>query len=283
MIDKNGSANPRPKIVVITGASSGIGKACREEYLSKGDTVISLSRTNDSNFENFFACDVAVEEQVQGVFSKIKSQFGRVDILLNNAGFGLSGAVELTHDEDVKKIFDVNVLGVINCYKHALPLMGVGAKIINISSVCALFPLPFRSLYCASKSAVQMFSLCASMECAPFGVKVLSVCPGEVRTNFTHNRVKNYETNDRYKNRITLATNNLDEREQRRMSADKVAKVIYKYSILRHPRPFIIIGAKYKMLHFAMRLLPTKWLLHFTEKYFGGHEKIKSKEKANGR
>lgn len=283
MIDNRKLSGEKSRVVVITGTSSGIGMACKEIFEKKGDTVVCLSRTNPDNFENFFECDVANTLQVGEVFLKIKEKFKNVDVLINNAGFGVSGAVELTSDEDIKKIYDVNLLGVINCYKNALPLMNFGGKIINISSVCALFPLPFRSLYCSTKAGVHMLSLSLSMECSPLGIKVLSVCPGDVKTNFTKNRVKNFDTNARYGQRISLATSRLDSREDKRMNVGKVANIIYNYSRKSHPKAYIIIGGKYKMLHFAMGFLPTSWLLHFTEKFFGGHDKtnVKSNKKLN--
>lgn len=272
-----------PRIVVISGTSSGIGKSCKKIFENNGDTVVCLSRSNPDNFKNFYECDVSNERQVSEVFLKIKKDFKNIDVLINNAGFGLSGAVELTSEEDIKKIFDVNLLGVIYCYKNALPLMKKGGKIINVSSACALFPLPYRSLYCSTKAGVQMLSLSLSMECAPLGIKVLSVCPGDVKTNFTKNRVKNFETNERYKDRISIATNLLDKREDKRMNVEKVVKAIFNYSRKKHPKAYIIIGGKYKFLHFAMRFLPTSLLLYFTERFFGGHNKINNKEKRDGR
>ncbi len=265
------------RVVVITGASSGIGKACKEIFEKNKDTVICLSRTNSENFAHFYPCDVADPEQVQHAFSQIQKKFPRIDVLINNAGFGLSGAVELTSDTDISRLLDVNLLGVINCFKAALPLMVKGGKILNISSVCALFPLPFRTLYCTAKAGVHMLSLSLNMECKPLGITVLSVCPGDVKTNFTKNRVKNFQTSPRYGKRIFRATAMLDGREDKRMSAEYVAKKIHNYSKTLRPKPFIIIGTKYKFLHFAMRFLPTSLLLHFTEKFFGGHEKPRRK------
>ncbi|NCB48332.1 MAG: SDR family NAD(P)-dependent oxidoreductase [Clostridia bacterium] len=273
MIETKNNCQKTPRVVVITGSSSGIGKACKEKFESKGDTVVCLSRTNPDGFKNFFECDVANALQVAEVFLKIKEKFKNIDVLINNAGFGISGAVELSDDADIKKIYDVNLLGVINCYKNALPLMERGGRIINISSVCALFPLPFRSIYCSSKAGVHMLSLSLFMECESLGIKVLSVCPGDVRTNFTKNRVKNFATSERYGQRISLATTRLDSREDKRMKVEKVADKIFKYSRKAHPKAYIIIGGKYKILHFAMRFLPTSLLLHFTEKFFGGHYK----------
>lgn len=263
--------------IVITGGTSGIGKECRDYFLKMGDNVIVLSRKNPENLPNFFACDVADKTQVEKAFKEIGKKFKTIDVLVNNAGFGVSGAIELVDDEQIKNLFDVNLFGVINCYKAALPLMPKGSCIINISSVCALFPLPFRGLYCSSKAALNSLSFSMKMECEPFGVQVCCVCPGDVKTNFTKNRVKNFETNERYGKRIENATKKVDSQEGKRMPAIKVAKVVYKYSLKNNPKPYVIVGAKYKVLNFALRFVPFRLLIKFTSKFFGGEDKKNKK------
>ena len=265
--------------VVITGGTSGIGKACMEYFQSKGDNVVVLARKNPENLKNFYMCDVTDEQQVMQTFATIGAKFPYIDVLINNAGFGISGAIELVDEKTTKEMFNVNFFGVINCYKYALPFMRKGGSIINLSSVCALFALPFRGLYCASKSAVNMLTYSQRMECSPFGVNVSAVCPGDVKTNFTKNRVKNYETNERYGDRIKNAAESIDSKEDNRMEPIVVAKVVYKVSKKRRPKPYVIVGTKYKVLNFCMRFLPLNWLLNFTSKIFGGFKKPKIEEK----
>lgn len=264
--------------VVITGGTSGIGLACLNQFNKKGDRVIILARHNPENLPNFYACDVSNEEEVKKTFDEIGTKFGVIDVLINNAGFGISGAIELMPTSDIKKLFDVNFFGIINCYKHALPYMKKGGSIINISSVCAFFPLPFRGLYCASKSAVNLLTYSQRMECKPFGIKVSAVCPGDTKTNFTKNRVKNFETNDRYGDRIKNATEKVDSKENNRMKPEKIAKAIYKVSIKKNPKPYIIVGFKYKILKiFSLRIL-----LYFTSKFFGGGKNKNKNIKGEG-
>lgn len=263
----------RKRIVVITGSSSGVGKECVHYFEEKGDFVIGLARHNE-DCDHFFSCDVSNEENVKNVMNEIGNRYGRIDVLINNAGYGLSGAVEKVPTSDIEGLYDVNVLGAISCYKYAMPYMRSGAMVINISSACALFPLPYRGLYCSSKAGLHMLSLSLSMECAPLGIKVVSICPGDIKTNFTKNRVKVFETDSRYGDRIENAARSIDSREDKRMSVEVVAKRIYKISKKSNPKPYYIIGGKYKLLHFAMRFLPASALLHFTEKYFGGHKRV---------
>ena len=265
------------RIVVITGASSGIGLKTKEIFEKNGNIVLTLARTNRENCDNFYKCDVSDDENVKQVFSDIKEKFGKIDVLVNNAGFGVSGAIELTPASDIKNIVDVNIMGVISCTKYALPLMSKGSKIINISSVCAMFPLPYRTFYCMTKSAVNSFTYGLKMECKPLGIEVCCVCPGDTKTNFTKNRVKIYDSNDRYGDRILQATNGIDSRENKRMKVDVVAKVVFKLSC-KHSLPcHVIVGAKYKFLHFIMRFFPINMLLNVTERFFGGHKKNKNK------
>lgn len=258
--------------IVITGGTSGIGLACVEYFKNKGDNVIVLARKNPNNLSNFYACDVSNEEQVMKTFAEIGAKYPYIDVLVNNAGFGLSGATELINNSDIHSLFNVNFFGVVNCYKYALPFMREGGSIINVSSVCAFFPLPYRGYYCASKSAVNLISYSMRMECAPSKIKVCAVCPGDTKTNFTKNRIKNFETNSRYGNRIKSAAEDIDSKQEKRMKPEIVAKRIYKISKKRSPKPYVIVGAKYKVLNFFSKIFPLNWLLFFTTKFFSGKE-----------
>ena len=166
-------------------------------------------------------------------------------------------------------MFDVNLFGVVNCTKASLPFMEKGGKIINISSVCALFPLQFRGYYCATKSALNMLTFSQNLECKPFGIHVGSVCPGDVKTNFTKNRVKIFDTNERYGDRIKNCAEKIDKKNDERMDPIVVAKATYKYSLKKNPKPFIIVGTKYKWLYFASKIVPAKLLHRCIYKMFG--------------
>ncbi len=260
------------RIVIVTGGTSGIGKATVELFKKNGDKVYVLARTSE-DVENMYVCDVSVEENVKDTIETIGKSEGRIDIIVNSAGYGLSGAVELTPQEEVKKIIDANFFGTLFVNKYALPFMKNGGKIINISSTCALFPLPYRSFYCATKSAVNMLSFGLQMECKQFGVQVCAICPGEVKTNFTKNRIKIFKTNERYENRIENAANYIDSKQDKRMPPEKVANVIFKTCNKSKIKPMIIVGGKYRALYVLSKFLPLSWLLNITEKNFGGHKK----------
>ncbi len=261
--------NKSQKVVIITGGTSGIGKEIVDIYKSKNEIVCVLAKDALSDVaNNIYACDVTNEEQVKNAIEQIVKKYKKIDIVVNSAGYGLAGALELTPIESAKKQFDTNMLGTMivnnSCIKH----MPQKSTIINISSTCALFALPYRGLYCASKSAVDMYSKCLKMELASSKINVISICPGDTKTNFSKNRVKVFETNERYGDRIQKSIDKVEGNQEKRMSPTYVANKIVKYASKKHPKPMYIIGAKYKFLYFLSRVLPQSAILKITNKMF---------------
>lgn len=260
------------RIVVITGGTSGIGKACAEYFESKGETVLILSRKNPENLKNFYECDVAVSATVKKVFDEIGKKYGHIDVLINNAGHGVSGATELISEADAKNIFDVNFFGVLNCTNSALPYMKKGGIIINMSSVLAYFPVPFKSFYNSSKAAVSMLTHSQAAELKPAGINVVAVCPGDVKSNLSANRIKVFDTNERYGQRVQNAAAVAFKPEEKRMDPILVAKACYKLSVKKHPKPSVIVGFKYKLLYCFYKFMPIRWFLGLSAKMFGGRK-----------
>lgn len=259
------------RIVVITGGTSGLGLEMKNLFEKNGDTVITISLT-DSDSENHYTGSVSDEEKMKKIVSEIGEKYGRIDILINNAGFGMSGVTELIPTEKIKDLTEVNYYGTLYLTRAALPFMGKGGKIINIASAMALFPVPFRAIYGSVKSAVLTLSFALRMELKPLGIDVVAFCPGDIKTNFTKNRIKEFDTNERYGNRIKSATEKSDSREDKRMSSLSCATKMYKKINKKKTRPFYIIGGKYKLLYFLTRITPKSWLLNITGKIYGGEE-----------
>lgn len=250
-----------PKIVVITGASSGIGKGVKELFERDGDIVIGLSRSDCGG--QWRKCDVTDFDEVRRTIDSVGMQYGRIDLIVNNAGIGISGALELTRSEDYEKIMRTDVDGVFNVCRAAIKYIPRGGKIVNISSVCALFALPYRSLYCAAKAAVNMISFGLRMELKSSGISVVAVCPGEIKTGFTAARIKNFATSERYGETVEKAAAYIDSKEDKRMSCDKASKKIYKIAKKKRGAMYII-GGKYRALNFLSKLLPTGAMLSAT-------------------
>lgn len=265
------------RIVLITGGSQGIGKATATKFRSLGDTVISFSMEIDEEYPQFsYVGDVSCEEDVKKVIADITNKYGKIDVLVNNAGISVNGALELTSTEKFEKIMDVNVKGAYLFIKHSLPLMNKGAKIINISSVSGVFASPFRSMYCFSKSALLMMSLCERMELEPAGIDVCAICPGEVKTNFMKKRVRVVETNSRYGKRVENAFAFMDKHDAgKRMKPEKIADVIVKQANRKKSKPFKIVGFGFKLIYLGIKICPISLVLKITNKHMGGLKETK--------
>ncbi|MEG1499964.1 MAG: SDR family NAD(P)-dependent oxidoreductase [Clostridia bacterium] len=256
------------KIVVITGASSGIGKELADLFKKQNAQVFSLARSFSGESEFEIKCDVTSEESVKSAFAKIKATAGKIDLLINNAGYGVYGATELISLDEAKRQFDVNFFGVLSCIQSALPQLGRGSRIVNISSCCAIFPLPFRTLYCASKSAVSSLGFGMRMELANAGIDVTTICPGDIKTTFTKNRVKVFESNEKYGDSIKLASEFMESKNEKRIDVASACKKIAKICNKQKTKTMYIIGKKYKVLNFFSKILPINFMQNCTNKMF---------------
>ena len=244
------------KIIIVTGASQGLGKVVSEMLANDDNKIIKVARNIDLKDPMQYSCDVSDEKAVKEVVDDVVKRFGRVDLLINNAGYGMSGISELVSVEEMHRIFNVNFFGSVYFTKFALPHMQKNSRIINVGSAMEFFPLPYRAFYASSKSAIGTFSIAQRMECEQLGVDITVVCPGDIKTTFVKNRVKNFETDERYGDSIKKATGKVDAREDKRMSVEYVAKKIVKIANKRKTKPRYIIGRKYKVLHFLTKLFP---------------------------
>jgi len=247
------------KTVVLTGASSGIGLATGEYLAQNGYKVYGLSRTSgNSPLINFISCDVTDRLQVENAFKNIPEDIYAV---INNAGMGISGPVELAEVDEIKKIFKVNVLGVINVCQIAIPyLRKTKGRIINIGSVAGEMTIPFQVFYSMSKAGVATVSEGLNMELKPFGIKVTMVMPGDTQTGFTKNREKTDNLDDLYKDRYLRSISKMEQDEQKGKSPLSVAKVIAKVLRRKHPPIKVTVGWEYKLLVFLKRLVSARAL-----------------------
>jgi len=252
---KKSNKNKTARIVVITGASHGIGLAALTLFRERGDTVYDISRTSGT--------DIIDTAAVRAFFKKVHDEHGRIDVLINNAGYGISGSAESTTTEDITKMFAVNFIGLANCVSTALPYMRAqndNPIIINISSVAAVYALPFQSFYSASKSAVTGYTNALRTEIKPFKIRCCSVLLGDIKTNFTASRKNNENEILDYHENYKRAMNRYETDESRGYTPEFVAHRLYKLSHKKNPAPVITFGFLFKFLVFLGRISPTRFM-----------------------
>ena len=269
--------------LLITGASSGIGKAAAALFAERGYQVFDLSRRGT------IPCDVTDEASVQRAVAEVMRRTDHIDVLILNAGFGISGPAECTPVEDVRRQMDVNFTGAVAVVQQVLPYMRRRRKgrIIFTSSVAAILPIPYQSFYSASKAAINAFALALQNEVRDYGICVSVLMPGDVRTGFTAARkkvqlpigdagvspavmeVRSPSTTTKmfpsYKEESEIAyphaeqaVKTMERDEQRGLSPQAMACCLYRIATARHPRPQYVGGAEYRLFAFLHWLLPQR-------------------------
>jgi short-subunit dehydrogenase len=192
------------KVVVITGASMGIGEAIAKLFLQEAAKLVLCARDQarveaaaqriggvDSNVL-CVPCDVSRRDQVDALMQAALQKFGRIDILVNNAGFGLNDSIEKIDTRELRRMFDTNFFGALDCMQAVIPIMRRqgGGDIVNISSVSGHITTPYMGGYAATKHAMQAIGMAARMELKRHDINVVTVCPGYIKTDFAQNMVK---------------------------------------------------------------------------------------------
>ncbi len=259
------------KIAVITGGSSGIGKVILKTLSEYGYKTICVSRSRPQDVEeidfDFYQCDLSDSEQTESVAKNITEKYPKIDLIINNAGLGISGATELLPLESVRYVMEVDYFAPFVFTRALIPNVPKGGKIIFVSSACALFALPYRNVYCSAKTALNMLAYGLRMELYNSGINVVTICPGDVKSEFTSNRLKFEQTNERYGGRVLASQQKIDGRQNKRMDVNKVGRKITKIAV-KKKRALYIVGAKYKLLYFCSRVFSQNFMLKITRKMF---------------
>ena len=247
------------KIVFITGASSGFGLSLAKMYIDHGDVVYGVGH---QPFEleglNYGVCDVRDYTQVNDFVNNIVEKEGRIDIVVSNAGIGISGAVEHTPLEDAKRIMDVNFFGGFHVLKSVLPIMRKQneGRILLTSSIASYVPIPFQAFYSASKSALDSLICATRSEVIDYNIQITSIQPADANTGFTNAR-KKADNDEGYAN-CKKSVTAMEKGERNGLTSDKVAKAIFKTSFKRRQPLRVVVGTTYKFLTGILKLLPQR-------------------------
>ncbi len=247
------------KVAIITGGSSGIGRAAASLLSEQGVTVYEFSRRDipQDNVTHVF-CDITDSKAVSEAVNKVIKDAVRIDILINNAGSGISGAVEFTDGKDVE--FQVNALfmGMDRVTRACIPYLRESrGRIVNVSSAAAMLPVPFQAYYSAMKAAVNSYTLALANEVRRFGITACAVMPGDAKTGFTAARNNICAGDDIYGGAVSRSVSRMARDEENGIPAEKVATVIAKAATKKSVRPLYTVGFEYKIFCALSKILPS--------------------------
>ncbi len=249
------------EVCIVTGGTSGIGLSCVRLLSDAGYRVYTVSRRKaELSFAQSLCADVTDEQAIRETFEQVYETEGSLDLVVCCAGFGISGALEFTDQIDAKRQIDVNLFGIDNATKAAIPLMrkqGRG-KLIFVSSVAGVSSIPFQGWYSVSKAAINAYTLALGNELRDFGISVCAVMPGDIRTGFTAARKKSEIGDDIYSGRISRSVTHMEKDELSGMPPEAVAKRVMHLAKQTHPKPLSSVGISYKAICCLVKLLPAR-------------------------
>lgn len=264
------------KVVVITGASSGIGREVARLMADQGHRVYDLSRSDKpQDGVRHLRCDVTDRATIQTAVDTIKSEVGRIDTLILCAGSGVAGALEFMTEEELQFQFDVNAFGPLRVVQAALPLMREQmllngkerGRIVFISSMAAVFPLPYQGLYSATKMSVNAIAYALRNELHPLGIGVTSILPGDVKTGFTAARRKN-ETGKEIYTHMDGAFEAMTSDEVNGSKPEVIAKRIVKIVNRKNVGMYYTLDSLSLLEYILQRIAPHKVALWVVRKMY---------------
>ena len=269
-------------IVLLTGASAGIGKATAELLMKKGVIVYGASRSGCEQQKDEVShgeiipvkMDVNSELDIQYVVKQIIDTHGHLDVVIANAGNGIAGAIEETSIDEVRYQFETNFFGVVKTIQACLPVFreqGYG-KIITVSSLAGVIPIPFQTFYSSSKAALMLYMNGLAIEIKPFGIQCCTILPGDTKTEFTsarkYTQVSQNSTSPYYAT-MKKSVGRMEKDEQNGMSAEAVARPIVQQVINKRMHTFYVTGIVNQVFYHLFNVLPTDWRLWIIAKLYG--------------
>ena len=253
--------------ILVTGGTSGIGRALAEALAAKGCTVLTTSRNPDRLAPaeripgvRYLRLDLADPDGPDALAEELEDLglLDDIDVLINNAGESQSGPFEELPTDAVERLFRTNVFGPVRLSQLVLPGMRASrrGRIIMVGSMLASFPLAHRSSYSAAKAALRAFATAARQELSPFGVWMSTVEPGSIATGIGQRRTKYLDEDSPYSTDVTTMLEHLDANERGGIPAEKVASTIVDAIIAPRPREFYAVGSRAPLPFILKRALP---------------------------
>ncbi len=249
------------KVAIVTGGSGGIGRCTAAALKNAGCIVYEFSR-RDIPAEGIIhiSADVTDAAGTAAAVAQAVAREGRIDILINNAGFGISGAAELTDSADAHAQLELNLFGMDNVTRAVIPYMREqgGGRIVCMSSIAGIIPIPFQLWYSVSKAAVNAYALALANEVRPFGISVCAVMPGDIASGFTAARKKSETGDEIYGGRIARSVALMERDERTGMQPEAAGARIAKIAMKPGGKPLYALGFAYKAAACAVKLLPRR-------------------------
>lgn len=252
------------KVVLITGGSSGIGKSIGEYLLDRKFTIYGTSRTPDKYPNSKFkiiALDVCDSESITACITEVINTEGKLDVVINNAGAGITGPIEEIPEIEIKRNFETNFFGPVNVIKAVLPQMRQqnSGLIINITSIAGYMGLPYRGVYSASKGALELMTESFRIEIKDFNIKMTNIAPGDFATNIAAGRFHApLKKNSPYKNYGSVL-HDIDAHVDKSKDPIAVAEKVLKVINTKNPRIHYKVGAFMQKFSIVLRfILPDK-------------------------
>jgi len=248
-------------VIVITGATSGIGKITCEFLHGKGFTVYGTSRQLEARDSlppyKFKQLDIGNTDSVNTCIKDIIKETGKIDVLINNAGYAHCGSLINLELDDMIKQYNINVFGAMRMVQAVIPFMleKENGMIINIGSIGGRLPLPFQAAYSSSKAALMNITDSLKIELLKDGIRVCLIEPGDTQTNFHESRsyADNFDTNAVAKRSVDI----MQKSEKKGMLPVMIARVIHKAILSKHPKQRYVVGPDAGLLNLINRLLPS--------------------------
>ena len=259
-------------VILITGASQGIGYELAKQFQQGGYRVVGVSRNLPKSKVSFDAqiMDVTKTDTIEQTITYIQKKYGRLDVLINNAGYGIAGPIEETPLSAVKQIYDVNVFGMHQVTQACLSLLKTSSGlIINIGSVAGDFTIPFQTFYSMTKSSVATYSEGLRLELKPFGVRVVNVKPGDTKSNFSSQRQKFTKPQSPYQARTSRSLAVMEKDEKNGLPASLVFNECKRIIRQKNPPAHVTVGFSYRVLQGLKKLLPNRLVLWLIYQIYG--------------